>query len=311
MKKAMVILFMGFIWSCTRQEDFILKQKDLIPEGTAFNTKTNTLYVGSIYKQKVVGIEADGTEKDIITKENFGVFSPLGMEMDNRTNTLWVNGAVAPIVQHPPGTKRQTAVLAFNPTTNQLIKKMVLDIAEPAMLNDLTLDEEGNVYSTETLSHKIFWVEKGSDKLVLYKALDTYHHPNGILFYKPKNSLFIATDEGIVQLELESKKITLLEAKEGVDTRIIDGLTIYEDYFIGHQSTKVSKFYFDDDMTRITKAETLDSGEAFDSSTTGELGNGHYYYIVNSQLKSGIDRAIQSVKPLDSLEYVIIRRKKL
>ncbi|MEP2024142.1 MAG: hypothetical protein ABJH98_19910 [Reichenbachiella sp.] len=76
--------------------------------------------MGSVYKQKVLGIESDGTEIDVISQENFGHFSPLGMEMDYQTNTLWVCAAVAPIVKHPSETKRQTAVLAFDPNGNLL-----------------------------------------------------------------------------------------------------------------------------------------------------------------------------------------------
>lgn len=311
MKKLGFIFLISAAWACSNTKDLILKEKDLIPEGTAFNEETNTVYIGSIYKQKVVGIEPDGTEVDVITPENFGKFSPLGMEMDNQTNTLWACAAVAPIVKHAPHVKRQTAVLAFNPTVNRLTKKYVLDAESPAMLNDLTVDRQGNVYATETLEHNIYWIEKGKKELRLFLNLNEYHHPNGIVYYEAHNCLFVATDEGIVKLNLETREPILLEVEEGIEAMVIDGLAIYENYFIGHQSSKVSKFYFNEDISKIIRVETFDSEEDFDSSTTGEVGNGHYYFIVNSQLKSGINRAEQVVKPMDSLEQVIIRKMKL
>ena len=63
-----------------------------------------------------------------------------------------------------------------------------------------------------------------------------------------------------------------------------------------------------DDYTEIIKSEILDSGSEFDASTTGEVANDAYYYIVNSQLSSGIDFKSKSAKPMDSLENVIIRK---
>lgn len=302
--------FLVVLFGCVDHRDFVLADKALIPEGTAFNENTNTVYIGSIYKQKVLGIDTDGKVREVITSNNFGKFSPLGMEMDESTNTLWVNAAVASIVKHSPDAKSKTAVMAFDPTENQLIKKYVLKTDQPAMLNDLTLDNQGNVYATETLSSNIYWVERSADQLQLFFALSTFHHPNGIVYYEPLHCLFIATDEGIVKLATDSKKAELVEAGS-FDPSVIDGLAIYENYFIGHQSSKVSKFYFDESISKITKVETLDEGEAFDSSTTGEIGGGFYYYIVNSQLKSGINPETKTIKPLDSLEHVIIRKKKL
>ena len=311
MDKLSFIFLISLTWACSNPKEFILKEKDLIPEGTAFNEKTNAIYIGSIYKQKILGIQPDGTEVDVITPENFGKFSPLGMEMAKQTNTLWVNGAVAPIVNHPEGTKSETAVLAFDPTENRLVKKYALKTDQPAMLNDLTLDEQGNVYTTETFQHKVYWVEKGKGELRLFLDLNNYNHPNGIVFYEAHNCLFIATDEGILKLYLDTKELLLLDTELGIDAKVIDGLTIYENYFIGHQSSKVSKFYFNEDISKIIRVETLDSGNSIDSSTTGEIGNGHYYYIVNSQLQSGINREQHVIKPMDSLEHVIIRKVKL
>lgn len=311
MRRTVQILWLATIWSCAPHQDFVLDDKKLIPEGTAFNTQTHTIYIGSIYRQKVIAIDANGEVYDIIAQDQFGKFSPLGMAVTKQNDMLWVAAAVAPIVRHAPGTQSETALFAFDLGTNQTSKKYVLDTDQPAMFNDLTLDHFGNVYATETLGSQIYWVNQKTNQLELFRELNDFHHPNGIAFHQPTNCLFVATDAGIVKLALESKAITLLEAKNGIDTTVIDGLAIHQDYFIGHQSTKVSKFYFDDEVSSITHVEILDSGKAFDSSTTGEVGNGYYHYIVNSQIRSGVDRPSKTIKPLNSLEHVIIRKRKL
>ena len=82
-----------------------------------------------------------------------------------------------------------------------------------------------------------------------------------------------------------------------MDAKDIDGLAMYNHVLIGHQSTKVSKFHLNATGDAITKVEVLDSGPEFDSSTTGELDDdGNYYFIVNSQIRSGIDTVKKTIK---------------
>ncbi|MEP5613248.1 MAG: hypothetical protein ABJP45_13430 [Cyclobacteriaceae bacterium] len=306
------------LWGCsstqvdTREKtDFILTEKDLIPEGTAFNSQTNTIYIGSIYKQKIIEIDQNGSVTSKIGVDHFGDLSPIGMEMDLDRNTLWVNVALAPIVNQSKSSEWKTTIMAFDMTNHVLRKKYALIDQKMAFLNDLTVIPNGNIYATETSNSKIYKIDSNTDQLSLYLDLVDFSFPNGITFYEPLNSLFVATNEGIIKIELISKTVSLLQVSDGVDAKVIDGLSIFDNYFIGHQSTKVSKFYFNEGLTKITRSEVMDSGDEFDSSTTGEVGNGHYYFIVNSQIRSGINQQTKSIKPLDSLEEVIIRRMKL
>jgi hypothetical protein len=48
--------------SCTTQDesrikDYILTEKDLIPEGVAFDEATQTIYISSTYKRKIISID--------------------------------------------------------------------------------------------------------------------------------------------------------------------------------------------------------------------------------------------------------------
>ena len=121
----------------------------------------------------------------------------------------------------------------------------------------------------------------------------------------------MATNEGILRIDLNSNKIQLLEVAEGINATVIDGLAIHENYLIGHQSSKISKFYLNGDFSEITHMEVFDTGDEFDSSTTGEIGGIFYHYIVNSLIRSGVNQAEKVIIPLDSLEQVIIRKKKI
>lgn len=297
--------------SCSTPKDIILTEKDIIPEGTAYSTRTNTIYVGSIYKQKIIAISANGNIKNAIPQEVFGDLSPIGMEIDNKNNILWTNVALAPIVNKTGKNEWKTTIMSFDLNNFQLIKEYEFIEGEQVFLNDLTVANNGDIYATESVNRKIYRLDVSTDKLSVFMDLKDFGFPNGIVYYRPQNCLFIATNEGIVKVDVEIKKVELLEAKEGINAKVIDGLAIYDNYFIGHQSSKVSKFFFDEEIKKIVHSEILDSGDEFDSSTTGEVGNGYYHYIVNSQIRSGVDREKNQIKPLDSLENVIIRTKKL
>lgn len=104
--------------------EYILKDKDVIPEGTAYNEKDDIIYIGSVYKQKVIGIDAQGNEYDVIKNNAFGILSPIGMEYVEDTSTLWVCAALAPIVNESGGDEWVTTILSFHMKDNTLIKNI-------------------------------------------------------------------------------------------------------------------------------------------------------------------------------------------
>ena len=316
-KKLTIILIVISFNSCQNKElkkDFIIEEKDLIPEGVALDYRTNIIYVGSTYKRKIIQIDSEGKISDFISQEKDSIWSVLGMEVDESTGILWVNTAhmhdAMPLI-NPTETKEwMTSVSAFDISKRKLIKKYKLN-ATNAAFNDLTVTANGNVYTTESANNKIFMINSETDSLELFLELKNYNFPNGITYSEKLNLLFVSTREGVLKINIKSKKYKLLKEKDGVNAKRIDGLAIFKNYLIGHQSSKVSKFLMNEDFTEIIEMETLDSGDEFDSSTTGEVSNGFYYYIINSQLRSGIDFKKKTTKPLDSLEKIIIRKIQL
>jgi hypothetical protein len=289
----------SFFYACQDKpfkKDFVIDEKDLIPEGIAVDSKTGIIYVGSTYKRKIVQINPKGEVSDFIPQEKDSIWSVLGMEVDEENNMLWVNTAhiheVMPLI-NPLETKDWlTTISAFDLSNKKLIKKYQLNDTTSAF-NDLTLSENGDVYATESANNKI---------------LKKFNFPNGITYSKRHNVLFVSTREGILKIDIDSKQHELLPTTKNINAKSIDGLTLFNNYLIGHQNSKVSKFYLNDEFTEIVNSEILDSGKEFDASTTGEVAHGDYYFIVNSQLSSGIDFETKRTKPLDSLEKIIIRK---
>lgn len=300
---------LGVLVCCdqARRTDFHLSDKALIPEGTAYYPEKDMLFIGSIHRQKVIGLMKNGNESTVIAQDQFGKFSPLGMTYDSHSKKLWVCAAMAPIVHRDPVEVWETGVMSFDPKTGERIRRyQSIKSPTPILLNDLTVTREGKVFITESIGNRIYTIDPKTDSLQLFHEFTRYSFPNGITHWS--DNLFVATDQGIVRLNIGSRESSLLKTSKDVDATVIDGLEINNDHFIGHQSSKVTRFYFEEQITTLYKAEPLDSGAAFDSSTTGEVIGEEYWFIVNSQIRSGIDQRSKSVKPLDSLESIIIRR---
>jgi hypothetical protein len=121
----------------------------------------------------------------------------------------------------------------------------------------------------------------------------------------------VSSIEGIISIDLIKNNYSLLPVGANNKALAIDGLAFAGDYFIGHQSKMICRFYLSAGRDKIISVDTLDAGKEFDGSTTGEESNGYYYYIVNSQIRSGIDYARKAIRPVDSLNNIIIRKRKL
>lgn len=311
---ASTLIAISFLCSCQNnplQKDFLINEVDLIPEGVAVHNATGIIYVGSTYKRKIIQIDPTGKVSDFIPQEKDGIWSVLGMEVDEENEILWVNTAhiheVMPLINPSPTKHWMTTISAFDLKEGKRLKQYKLQDTTSAF-NDLTLTPNGTVYATESANNKIFLINPKADSLALFLEFKNYHFPNGITYSQKHNTLFVASTEGILKIDVQNKGYTLLKEGVNVDAKGIDGLALHKDYLIGHQSSKVSKFYLNNDFTTITSMEVLDQGDEFDSSTTGEIGVDYYYFIVNSQIRSGIDFQAKTIKPRDSLEQVIIRR---
>ncbi len=296
-------------------QDFILTEKDIIPEGVAFDPATETIYVSSTYKRKIVSINKDGTVSDFIKEGQNNIKSVIGMEVESRTNSLWVISSEANDVLplKDPGTDQwRSSVYQFNLADGKLRKMYPLN-KDSVFLNDITVGADGTVYATESVQNAIYKIAPGEDSLQLLLQLKPYTFINGICLTPKSGWLFTSSTEGIIAVDLDSKKYSLLASSPGADHRDIDGLSfgITGRYFIGHQSTKICRFRINGTMDSIITTETLDTGKEFDGSTTGKIGKGHYYFIVNSQIQSGVDYGQKQIKPPDSLENIIIRKIKL
>lgn len=305
---------------------FTIKERDLVPEGIAFDNNTGTIYLSSAYKRKIITIDKNGNVKDFKHEAEDNLWSTWGMEVDEERNHLWVNVASTsqgtavntPIKKSDNGKSR---VYKYHLTTGDLLKIYNYDAAgQEHFFNDLTISKSGDVYITESLTSKVYKISKEKDEIeLLYQADPMFYFLNGLALNEDESKLFVASSEGVSVLDLKTLNWQLLQIPKDVCLEGIDGMTFYKNTLICQQSNhpfrNVMQYMLDSTNYKVTGYKILEANNPlFDFATTGEIGGDYYYYIANSQVRSAFEwgkAGPRKIKPFDELSDIKILKVEL
>lgn len=291
---------------------FILYDRTLHPEAIAIHK--NTVYATSVHKRKIVKITADGKISDFVQPGQDGLASVLGIKIDKKRNVLWVSSSPMPHMENFD-TTALPAVFKYNLITGKLLQKFLLTEKSKAVLGDLVLNKKGEAFISDSQTNSIFKANEISQQLELYFSSDELWSLQGITFSEDERYLFAADYiKGIFRLDLETKKLVLLENRSGSSLKSIDGLLGYKNSLIAIQNgttpMKVCRYTLSADLSEIIKAEIIDRAHpAFNEPTNGCIVNDEFYYIANSQWSGYTEN--NQIKPADQLQDIVILKTDL
>lgn len=273
---------------------FRLADRELVPEGIAYDGRTQTFYVGSTYLRKIVSVDArGGVARDFTGEAQDGLTGVLGMRVDARRGVLWAVSSHAGLSMPMKGMTREclgcSGVFKYDLRDGRLIKKYHLPNA-PAQhfLNDLTINSAGDVFITDTVGGALYTVNRRRDELELFLSLGPRAYPNGIDLSGDGRRLFVAVDGGLSVVEVRSKQVSQLRLPAGVKPGI-DGLYFHRNTLVAIQpfdAHKVVRYRLDKRQEAVTSVEVLEADHPLMSQpTTGVVAGREFYYIANSQLQ--------------------------
>lgn len=296
---------------------FELAERDLTAEGTAWDSKTGTLFLSSLYKRKIVAIARDGTPRDFIAPGRDGIGPVVGLEVDPSRRGLW---AASMVLQEAGIPLADTSLVAhgllfhYDVDTGRLRRRYVLRPAAGRRhgFNDLTVLPNGDVYLTDSQSGGIYKAPAGGGDLTEVRPPGTYLFPNGITRSDDGRRLFVAHGAGIDRIDLPDGRRTRLAPPDTLNLGGIDGLAFYQGSLIAHQPgwfNRVVRLRLDGAQERVASWSILERHHPrFVQPTTGEVAGDEYYYIANAQLRRFRDGRIL---PWDSLAPVLVLRTSL
>lgn len=272
------------------KQAFSINQKQLITEGIAYNPKTKTFYLSSIHQRKIVAVSADGKEQDL-SAEADGLWSVSGMKVDAKRQILWVCSSVFPQMK---GFKKEddgkAGIFKYDLKNGKLLKSYLLsNEMEKHALGDLTLNQKGDVFITDSVSPNIYFIDSTQDKLELFLKNDIFTSLQGADFSADEKTMFVADyGKGIFKIDLQTKQLTQLKPAKNVTLLGLDGFYFHNGKLIGIQNginpNRVVSFTLNPQATEITGFTTLEVGHPdFNEPTLGVIIDGELFYVANSQ----------------------------
>jgi SMP-30/Gluconolactonase/LRE-like region len=272
------------------QNAFTVKEKGLVPEGLAYDSVEKTLYVGSIYKKRIVSIDQNGEARDF-SSPNDGLWSVAGMRVDTARRLLWVCTASQPqMMNFNESEKGLSGIFKYDLKTKKLIKKyFVPQDGSSHWLGDLVLDSRGNVFASDSVTPAIYKIDREQDLLELFLTNRAFVNPQGLAFSSDGKHLFMADYlKGIFAIQMKSKSVSPVTPTASMTLLGIDGLYVYQGRLVGVQNgvppNRIVEMLLDPTATRVLSFKALEANNPlFDEPTLAVIVKDSLFYIANSQ----------------------------
>jgi len=270
---------------------FTLAEKDLIPEGIAWDPGSRALFVGSLAKDKIVTIAVDGGGKvrDFVPSGRDGLRSVLGMKVDAPRRSLWVCSAE----RDAPGGNptRASTLFRFDLASGKTLGRFASPPGGKHLFNDLAIAKDGGLYLTDSEEGAVYRLRAGGEKLEVFQPGGRLFYPNGIALSDDGRFLYVAHVLGIAAWELASGRSFDLPTPETVTIVGIDGLSFYRGGLVaiqnGMQPNRVAYFPLAPSLDRVAGERVLErANPRFEIPTTEAVADDAYYLIANSQLRA-------------------------
>lgn len=209
MKKISLIIFvLALVSSCTtKNNDLISLPKNFFPEGVASDSDGN-IYVGSLKKGTIYKAKANSSKaKQFIAPNEGGLMTVVGMVADNNGNLYACSS--------DPG------VSEFTKTGKVSLKKIDLKtksiqasytLPGGGFCNDIAIDNNNNVYVTDSFNPRVLVLKNGSNKLKTFVSNNSFSgegfNLNGIAFDGKSNLYVVKYNDGkLFRINLSKKYV--------------------------------------------------------------------------------------------------------
>ena len=281
---------------------FLTEEKDLVPEGLAYDARQDVYYLSSLNRRKIVKIDSEGRVSDFVPAGRDNLLPVLGIRIDPADGTVWANS-------WSDGLGR-SALLHFDATGKLLGQYAPSDKAKHGF-NDLVVRKNGEIILTDSVSNQVYRFDRAAhvfSPLTVHRPLSA---PNGVTLADDDRELFVADDFGVVRVDLASGGSSDVLPGRRSTLAGIDGLYWHKESLIAVQnaigSPRIVAFRLSKDGSRVTQTNVLENRTAFTASpTTGAIHGNDFYFIANSQIDNLIGEKIMDVTKLAPVRIAVV-----
>jgi len=208
---------------------FTIDEKDLFPEGIAYDSKTEQFFLSSLSKEKIVAVDQNGKQSDFILSKQDDMLRSLGLHVDVKRRRLWA------VSNSDWGDSVISGVHIYDIDSKKLIKKFFTERNKTPVFNDLVLAGSGEAFISDWRGNSIYHVPPDLSKVELFLKSDTLLiNPNGITITPDNRFLYAASNKnGIIMVDIENKTLQTVINRSPVNSKCIDGLMYFENTLVG------------------------------------------------------------------------------
>ena len=252
----------------------------LYPEGLEYNAKTDEFILGSIRQGKVIAVSPSGKVRTLIKDKRLK--SVVGIRVDEKRGRLLINSADFGVSERSkPSDKFSTvAVGIYDLATGEPIHYVNLADLRPnekRFVNDLTVDDNGNAYVTDSLAAAIYKITPNGEASVFlsderfrgkgFNLNGIQYHKDGFLLVAKKSdgSLFkVPLDRPSAFTEVN---VTPVVGTDGLVLAKNNELIAITNKASGIESNTVFKLVSNDNWKSAQIKDNFKTGDVF--PTTG------------------------------------------
>src|SRR4029434_4148279 len=122
------------------------EEKDLVPEGLAWDVKREVFYLSSLHHRKIVQINQQGHASDFLQPQREPFLPVLGIRLDPNDGTVWGN-----TWEEKPGVSRSQ--LLHVDGDGKVLARFALEDSAQHGFNDLVVRKAGDIFTTDSLAN--------------------------------------------------------------------------------------------------------------------------------------------------------------
>jgi hypothetical protein len=277
-------------------------EKDLIPEGLAYDAQRDVFYLSSLNRRKIVEINRDGKISDFVPADRFGLLPVLGIRLDANDGTVWADSFTE---------SGRTELLHFD-ATGKLLGRFKPDGSAKHGFNDLVIRKNGEVITTDSLANVVYRFDSAARTFRALAVHRPLFYPNGIALSEDDHTLYVADSLGVVSVDLANGTSHDVEPGPRSTLAGIDGLYWYHGSLIGIQNgigaPRVAAFHLSTDGLRVTRTTILENRSNFCVlPTTGAIRGSDFFFIANSQIDNMNNDKVMDVTRLEVIRIGVLR----
>jgi len=314
MKWIFLLGLLAYLPAISQTKRITFKETNVYPEGVAYNSASKTFFISSVRTGTIGTLDMNGNYKRFY--EDSTLKSTFGLKLDPAGKYLWICASDPNHSQYKSAStyRKMGKLIAIDIQSGKKIKEIDLAALYPGdhFINDMAIDEKGNLYLTDSYSPVIYKVDADGKAGVfttnnLFKTTDV--GLNGIVYHKNGYLLVDVNSEGKlykVDLKVPSKvtPVKISNFFPGADGMLWDdkgNLAVIQNKGVD----KIFLLSSTDNWATATLRAATATEDRFQYPSTGVLAEGKIY-VVNAKLNELSDPTKRPAKEF-SLQEVIFK----